>query len=123
MINLQKIRRIAVVGASANKEKYGYKVLKTLRERGYEVYPLNPKYEEIEGIKCYKSVEELPKNVELLVFVLPPEKGVKILKRAIELGFRNFWFQPGAESKEIFEVIERHKVNGVFACIMNLGKE
>jgi len=103
MINLKEIRKIAIVGATTNVEKFGYIVLKDLKKKGFDVLPVTPRYEEIEGIKTYKSVEELPKDTELIVFIVPPQVGIEELKKAYNTGFRRFWFQPGAESTEIIE--------------------
>ncbi len=118
-MKLDKIRKIAVIGASANREKYGNIILRYLLSKGYEVYPVNPKYEEIEGVKCYKNVEELPKDVEILVFVLPPEKGIEVVRKALELGFKNFWFQPGAENEKIKNFLKGKNVVAFFGkCVM-----
>ncbi len=117
--NLKTLRKIGIIGATINKEKYGFIVLKNLLDKGYEIYPVNPKYKEILGIKCYKSVKELPLDIDLLVFVLSPDKGNEIVKEALERGFRNFWFQPGAESEEIKKLLEKSNANFVFnKCIM-----
>ncbi|WP_448374763.1 CoA-binding protein [Fervidobacterium sp.] len=102
-MNLKEIRKIAIVGATTNVEKFGYIVLKDLKKKGFEVLPVTPRYEEIDGIKTYKSVEELPKDTELIVFIVPPQVGIEELKKAYNTGFRKFWFQPGAESDQIIE--------------------
>jgi predicted CoA-binding protein len=51
----------AVVGANENPEKYGNMIYRKLRAKGYEVYPVNPNYETVEGDKCYKDLSSLPK--------------------------------------------------------------
>jgi len=84
------VKKIALIGASANPEKFGNIILKDLQKKGFEVYPVNPNYERIEGIKCYSSVQELPADIELLVFVLPPEKARNIVIEALQRNFRNF---------------------------------
>ena len=56
-------KKFAVVGATDNAEKYGNQILRNLRDRGYEVYPVNPRLKEVEGMKCYASVTELPVKV------------------------------------------------------------
>ncbi|MBM7559126.1 putative CoA-binding protein [Marinitoga litoralis] len=105
MIDVKNIKKIGLVGATTNKSKFGYKILKDLVSKGYDVYPVTPNYEEIEGIKTYKSVKDLP-EVDVLNFVVPPAIGLKITKEAYENGFRKFWYQPGAESQEIKEYLE-----------------
>jgi len=108
LIDLKNVKNIAIIGATSNKEKYGYKVLKNLKDKGYALYPINPKYDEIEGIKAYPSVKDLPKDeIDLIAFIVPPKIGITAVKEAYEEGFRKFWFQPGAESDEIEEYLEK----------------
>lgn len=102
-MELGKIKKIALVGATKNPEKFGYIILKDLTKKGFELFPVSPNYDEIDGIKVYKNVEELPSDVELIVFVVPPRIGLDELRKAYNKGFRRFWFQPGAESQEIIE--------------------
>ncbi|AEX84710.1 putative CoA-binding protein [Marinitoga piezophila KA3] len=105
MIDISKIKKIALIGATTNKSKFGYKILKDLVKKGYEVLPVTPNYDEIEGIKTYKSVNELP-EVDVLNFVVPPKIGLEITKEAYKNGFKKFWYQPGAESQEIKEFLD-----------------
>lgn len=100
---VNNIKKVAVIGATKNRDKFGNIILRDLLSKGFIVFPVSPSYDEIEGLRVYKSVEELPKDVELLVFVIPPHIGIEELKKAYALGFRKFWFQPGAESQEIIE--------------------
>lgn len=100
---INNIKKVAIIGATKNRDKFGNIILRDLLSKGFIVFPVTPNYDEIEGVKVYKNVEELPRDIELLVFVVPPHVGIKELRRAYAVGFRRFWFQPGAESKEIIE--------------------
>ncbi|MBI5466071.1 MAG: CoA-binding protein [Candidatus Kerfeldbacteria bacterium] len=91
----------AVVGATVNQDKYGYRVLKDLASAGYNVAGVNPKYQEIEGIPCYSSLKDMPQKPEVAVFEVPPEAGLKLLEEAAALGVTRVWFQPGAASAAI----------------------
>ncbi|AMW33705.1 MULTISPECIES: CoA-binding protein [Fervidobacterium] len=102
-MDLRKVKRVAIVGATTNPEKFGNIVLRDLKKKGFEVLPVSPRYDVVEGLRTYKSVEELPDDVDLIVFIVPPEVGIQELKKAYDKGFRKFWFQPGAESGEIIE--------------------
>lgn len=102
-MDITNIKKIAIIGATKNRDKFGNIILRDLLSKGFSIFPVSPSYDEIEGIKVYKSVEELPKDVELLVFVVPPHIGIEELKKAYNSGFRKFWFQPGAESSEIID--------------------
>jgi len=93
----------AVVGASANTQKFGYKVFKRLANEGYTVYPVNPNCKEIEGTKCYGSLRDLPEVPGAVSVIVPPSAGIGVLEEAAELGIKRLWFQPGAESAEVIE--------------------
>ncbi|ADT84384.1 CoA-binding protein [Thermococcus barophilus] len=118
-MKVEGFEKIALVGASKNPAKYGNIILKDLLKKGFKVLPVNPNYDEIEGIRCYKSVEELPKDVDVIVFVIPPKACLQAVKRAVETGFKKLWFQPGAESEEIREFLESYNVDySFYRCIM-----
>lgn len=93
--------------------------MKDFLGKGFEVLPVNPNYDEIERLKCYKSVKELPKDIDVIVFVVPPRVGLEVAKEAVEAGFKKLWFQPGAESEEIKQFLEKAGVEYSFEkCIM-----
>jgi len=88
----------AVVGASTDRAKYGNKVLRAYLQNGKEVYPINPKAEEVEGVKAYPDLASLPVTPRGISVITPPAVTEKIVEQAIQLGIRFVWMQPGAES-------------------------
>lgn len=107
-VDVFRMKRIAIVGATVNPNKYGNIILRDLRRKGFDVVPVTPNYDSVEGVPAKKSVEELPADVELIVFVVPPEVGLKEVQKAYKSGFRRFWFQPGAESQELLAFAKEH---------------
>lgn len=93
--------RYAVVGATTDHTKYGYRVLMDLHKAGYAVVGVNPKYRDIEGVPVFSSLGQLPHKPDVVVFVLPPAIGLTILDEVAKFGIKLVWFQPGAESEEI----------------------
>jgi len=91
----------AVVGATTNTDKYGYRVLKDLAGAGFNVIGVNPKYTGIDGIPVYPTVADIPEKPDVLSVVVPPEVGLTILDEAKAAGISKLWFQPGAESQAI----------------------
>ncbi|SDZ15692.1 hypothetical protein SAMN05660462_02038 [Proteiniborus ethanoligenes] len=91
----------AVIGASPNVDKFGYKVWRKLQEHGYEAYPVNPRYEEIEGEKCYKSLKDIPNKPDVIDFVIPASAILEWLPEAKEVGIDYLWCQPGAANEEV----------------------
>ena len=114
-----KKNSIALVGASNNPKKYGNKILLDLLEKGHIVYPINKNESQIEGLKSYKKVSDLPSLPSIINFVVPPNEGIEVTKDLVKKGYDNFWYQPGAESIEISNFLESNKKNFIDdKCIM-----
>lgn len=88
-----------VVGASTNRAKYGNKVLRCYLQDGRTAYGVNPRAEEIEGVRCFPDVGALPAEVTALSIITPPAITEAIVDEALERGVRQLWMQPGAESR------------------------
>ena len=108
----------AVVGANNDPNKYGNIIYKKLKFRGYEVYPVNPKYEEVEGDPCYRDLRSLPRKPEVINMVVSPKRGKAIIEEAAELGIKNIWLQPGAYDDELMELINNKGLVAVQACVL-----
>jgi len=112
-------KKFAVVGATDNPQKYGNRIVKNLKGRGYEVYPVNPKLKEIEGLNCYPSLAEIPEKVDVVDFVVPPEATEEVLKQCKELGLDRIWLQPGSESEKAINYCDENNLKVVHdACVM-----
>jgi len=116
---ISKENSFAVVGASKDESKYGYKVFMDLKNAGYEVYPINPKEKYIKGEKCYLSLEDLPKVPDVVITVVPPKITEEIVKQVKKLKIGAVWMQPGSESEEAIKFCKENKIVVVSnACIM-----
>jgi predicted CoA-binding protein len=90
----------AVVGASPDRAKYGNKVLRCYQQHGMEVFPINPKAPEVEGLKAYASLADLPVKVAGISVITPPAVTEQVVEAAASAGVKRIWMQPGAESLE-----------------------
>ena len=111
---------IALIGASNDRSKYGNKIYRDLRNKGYKVTPINPKEKKIEGDRAYSSIEEIKELPDIANFVVPPPVAMKIAQNITNLGIKHLWFQPGSESKELEDWLKNtdgieYLIN---ACIM-----
>ena len=112
-------KRFAVVGASDNPKKYGYEIFKNLESRGYEVYPVNPRLKEIEGTRCYPSLSDIPVNVDVVDFVVPPEVTEIVLKDCKSLELNRVWLQPGSETEASIAFCRENNLKVVHGiCVM-----
>ncbi|ASJ07932.1 CoA-binding protein [Thermococcus siculi] len=100
---LTKYRKITLVGASPKPERDANDVMRYLLEHGYEVYPVNPRYEEILGRKCYPSVLDIPDEVEIVDLFVRPEFTMDYVEQAIKKGAKVAWFQFNTYNREAFK--------------------
>jgi predicted CoA-binding protein len=107
---------VAIVGASTDRSKFSNKSIHAHLRAGYDVYPVNPKEEMIEGLTCYKSVLDIPVTLNRISLYLPPAVGVKILDDIAKKGCKELWVNPGAESAELMSKAESLKLNAIYAC-------
>lgn len=108
----------AVVGANNDPNKYGNIIYKKLKSRGYEVYPVNPKYEQVDGDPCYRDLKSLPRKPGVINMVVTPKRGKAIIEEAAELGIKNIWLQPGTYDDELLELINNKGLVAVQACVL-----
>ena len=109
----------AVVGATENQSKFGYKIFEKLRRFGYDVYPVNPVYSEINGQICYSSLSELPIKPDCISVVVAPDKAVHVVQLAKDLNIENIWFQPGTYTPDIIDQAETAGLNTVYMnCVL-----
>lgn len=97
-------KQIAVVGVSRNPQKFGFAALHELKIRGYEVFPVHPSAEEIDGVKCYPNLEALQGKVTAAWVGVKPDKGGEVLREAARAGIQKIWIQQGAETPELVEL-------------------
>ena len=114
-------KRFAVVGATDNSEKYGRQIFDNLKNRGYEVYPVNPRLKELEGTRCYPRLADIPVRVDVVDFVVPPEVTEEILKECKELGLSSIWLQPGSESEAAITFCHENNLKVVHGVCVMLG--
>ena len=109
----------AIVGATTNPEKYGNIVLNNLRSDGYNVVPINPNYDDIEGLKCYKNISDCSENISVAVFVIPPNSASMMKEQLLSKKITKVWMQPGSESQEMALFCKDNKIEYIQdACIM-----
>lgn len=96
----------AVVGVTAKKERFGYKIWKILKKHDYNAFGVNPNYEEIEGEKIYHSLRDVPEKIDVVDMVVSPALSMKTLDEIKELGIEYVFFQPGTYNDQVVEKAE-----------------
>lgn len=114
--------RIAIIGASPDKSRYSNKAVRAFLEHGDEVIPVNPNYDEVEGLRCYKSVLDISGKLDYASMYVRPDIGLDIADDIIKKKIPNVYLNPGAESSELEKKFRAAGVKAMNACsIVSIG--
>jgi predicted CoA-binding protein len=110
--------KIAIAGVSPKKDNFGRSLMIELEKNGREIFPVNPKYDQIEGKSSLKSVSELPADVESLILAVPPELTEEIVDQCIGSGIKRVWMVKGmgkgAYSEKAHSTCKENKIEVVY---------
>ena len=105
---LSSVKTIAMVGASPDKTKFSYGVLRVLHETGYDMIPVNPRpgLKEIRGLKVYSSLDQIDRPVDMVEVFRKPEDLYSIAEEAIAIGAKVLWGQIGVINHDAARLAE-----------------
>ena len=114
---------VAVIGASRDRTKFGNKAVRAYLRQGWQVYPVNPNPDSIEGLPVFASILDVPVVLDRAALYVPPEVGVRLLTDMHSKGIRELWVNPGAESPELIAEAQRLGLGPIQACaIVDIGE-
>ncbi len=115
-------KKVVVLGASDNPERYSYKALKLLDEHGYEVIPVHPKLSEIEGFSVVSSLSGIKEKIGTLTVYIGPERIRSLIPEIINLKPGRVILNPGTESDELKAALDEAGIKYLEACTLVLLK-
>jgi len=114
---------VAVIGASTDRNKFGNRAVRAFRQQGYTVVPINPHETEVEGLKTYRSVLEVPGPIDMVSFYVPPHIGEQVIGEVARKGIGEVWLNPGAESDDLIARARALQIQPIVACsIVAIGE-
>jgi predicted CoA-binding protein len=116
-------KTVAVIGASRDRTKFGNRAVRAYQEEGYAVVPINPHESEVEGLKAYASVLDVPGPIDMATFYVPPEIGEQVIDDIARKQIPEVWLNPGAESDDLIARARALHIQPIIACsIVGIGK-
>jgi hypothetical protein len=116
---LQLSRSIAVVGSSSSPDRDSNHITQYLNLQGYKVFPVNPNYKEILGLKCYSKLQDIPEAIEIVNVFRRPDQVLPVVKDAVAVNAKIIWFQLGVSKPEAVELALQNRLTVVDnKCIM-----
>jgi uncharacterized protein len=114
---------VAVVGASNNPRKFGNRAVRAFRRQGYTVVPINLHEHDVEGLKTYKSVLDVPGPIDMATIYVPPEVGEQVIEEIARKKIPEVWLNPGAESDTLIARARALDIQPIVACsIIGIGE-
>jgi predicted CoA-binding protein len=107
---------VAIIGASSNRSKFGNRAVRAFQQQGYTVVPINPHEAEVEGLKTYASVLDVPGTVDMVSLYVPPEIGLQVIDEIARKGIAEVWLNPGAESDALIARARALQIQPIVAC-------
>ncbi|MGC8868749.1 MAG: CoA-binding protein [Sulfurihydrogenibium sp.] len=119
---LENSKTVAVVGISEDPSRPSYFVSEAIKSYGFKLYFVNPKYagKEILGEKVYKSILDIPDEIDIVDVFRRPADVVFTAEEALKKGFKTFWFQPGTYNPEVAEELNQKGYNVVIDKCMKV---
>lgn len=109
----------AVVGATDTPGKFGGRIYRDLKRKGFKVFAVNPNRDTVDGDLAYAKLSDLPETPTMAVMVVHPRDGLDVLREARQAGVDRVWVQPGAFSRELGEALDEGSFTWLHdACVM-----
>lgn len=114
---------VAIIGASSDRTKFGNKSVRAHLAQGYDVFPINPKGGEIEGLQAYTNIGDVPvENLDRVSLYVPPAVGMLLIEAIAAKGCQELWLNPGSESDELATKARELGLEPIIACsIVDVG--
>ncbi|HOP85122.1 MAG TPA: CoA-binding protein [Syntrophorhabdaceae bacterium] len=103
---LKTIKTIAVVGISKNETRPSYVVARYLKSVGYKIIPVNPKYDEVLGERCFKKLSDIEESVDVVDIFMGSDKVLPVVEEAIKIKPKCIWLQLGIKNEEAKRLAE-----------------
>jgi predicted CoA-binding protein len=110
------MKTVAVVGASSHRYKFGNQAVLSFLRQGYTVFPINRHEDEIEGLKAYRSVLDVPGPIDMVSIYVPPTEGLDVLVEVAAKQICEVWLNPGAESPAVLQRARDLGIEPIVAC-------
>ena len=113
---------VAVLGASNKPDRYSYKAVMLLKEKGHTPYPVHPTLPAVDGIPVFASLCHVPVSLDVVTLYLGPANQVNVAEDIVQSRPRRVIFNPGAENPEFAEQLRATGIEALNACTLVLLK-
>lgn len=114
---------VAIIGASANRDKFGNKAVRAYVNQGHTVFPVNTREDTVEGLTAFNSVTDIPEDLDRVSIYLPPDITLRVLPAIAAKGTAELYLNPGTESDEVVAKAAELGLKTIHGCsIVDIGE-
>lgn len=111
---------VAILGASKNTDRYSYLAFQMLRDYGHNPFPVAPKFTELEGVKTYATLKDIPDKIDTLTMYVSPDISTNLKADILALKPRRVIFNPGSENPTLQDELKKSGLEVEEACTLVL---
>lgn len=109
----------AILGASPKKDKFSNKIMRRLMELDYNVFLVNPNYDEIDGLEVYKDISDIPEEIQVVNVVINKNQSLDFVRQKDLSKFDYIWFQPGTFDDGVINLAKEKNENVIAGeCVL-----
>jgi uncharacterized protein len=114
---------VAVIGAPSQRHKFGNRAVRAFLRQGHTVIPINPHEAEVEGLRTFASVLDVPGPIDMATVYVPPEAGLHVMDEIAKKHIPEVWLNPGADDDAVVERARALGLAPIIACsIIAIGE-
>jgi predicted CoA-binding protein len=114
----QQEKNVAVLGASPKPDRYAFRAMQMLQEYGHHSIPVNPAFDEVLGEKCYRSLADIPDQIDTVTLYLGAPRSTPLIEDIVAANPRRIIMNPGAENNELAERAREQGIEVVEGCTL-----
>jgi predicted CoA-binding protein len=107
---------VAIIGASNDREKFGNTAVRAFRAHGHSVYPVNLRASTIEGLPAFRSIADIPVDLDMTLLYVPPEVTLRLLPAIARKGPGELYLNPGSEDDAVIARARELGLDAILAC-------
>ena len=115
---MKESERVVVMGASPKPNRYSFKAIQMLQHHGHQPVPVNPAYDEVLGLKCYRRIGDVPPPIDTVTVYLGQARSNSLIDEIMGAGPRRIILNPGAENQQLAEAAAKKGVEVVEGCTL-----
>lgn len=114
------MKKILILGASTEPHRYSHKAMRSLLETGHQVVLVSPKYDQIEGHKCYRHLSEVKEAIDGITMYVGAKISSTLIQDIVALKAKIVIFNPGSENPELYKALDKNSIKYIEACTLVL---